>query len=76
MKALTAKANAARGLKESAQRSAACEIHSKAAVAYAKCAELFEAVGNWAEAERAWLRAAEHSEKRSWELGRRPKFDA
>jgi hypothetical protein len=75
-KTITAKANTAKGHLEKAQRESVCGANRKAAVHFIKAAELFEDVGFVREAERAWYRAAEHSEKRGWELGRRPKFHA
>lgn len=75
-KATTAKTAVARAHIEKATREGVCGKHRKAAAHYVKAAELFEDTGHTLEAERAWRRACEHAEKRSWELGRRPKFDA
>lgn len=72
----TTKSNAAKSHLEKASREGVCERHRKAASHYVKAAELFEDAGFVREAESAWRRAGEHAEKRSWELGRRPKFQA
>jgi hypothetical protein len=72
----TIKTNTARSHIEKATREAACQSHRKAVVHYVKAAELFEDTGHNLEAERAWRRAFEHAQKRSWQLAQRPKFSA
>ncbi len=63
MKALNAKLNAARALREDAKRAAACRDWDGAATNYLKAGRLFLKGGSRREAEQAWRLACDFSER-------------
>lgn len=69
-KALTAKINAARRLREDAQRAASCRDWDSAATNYLKAGKLFLKGGSRIEAEQAWRRACEFAEREAHRIAR------
>lgn len=72
----TTKLNTAKSLEEKARREASVGRTRNAAKGWVRAADAYELAGDTRAAIVAWRKACEFSERRSWELGRRPKFDA
>lgn len=70
--------NIANGLKEKAQRAAACGQYEAAAVAWMKAGKLYASAGRLLEAEQAWRRACDFCEREANRVFQRSrlKFDA